>query len=169
MAEMWSLGVVPAWAASADEAGRLVLDQSFDPDSLHELRNCVRAAAVAAGMPDDKAAQVMLAVHELAANSVLHGGGAGWARMRVVGAQLYCAVSDPGQRGAGDGEYAHGDRPDRDSADGAAWLIQAGHGLSLVRSIADQFSVASGPGGSQVIAVFELPEFQVGVTGVTGQ
>src|SRR5215472_19331192 len=97
MADMWSRGSVPGWAVSADEAGRLVLDQAFDADSLHELRNAVLAAAVDAGMPDDQAAQVMLAVHELAANSVRHGGGAGRAWMRIVGEELHCQVNDAGR------------------------------------------------------------------------
>jgi anti-sigma regulatory factor (Ser/Thr protein kinase) len=149
MADMWSRGSVPGRAVSADEAGRLVLDQAFDADSLHELRNAVLAAAVDAGMSADQAAQVMLAVHELAANAVLHGGGAGWARMRVVGARLHCRVSDSGQRGAGG--QANGD-----GTGVASWQVQPGHGLWIVQHIAEDFSVTSSLGGSAVNAVFAL-------------
>lgn len=156
MADMWSRGSVPGWAVSADEAGRLVLDQAFDADSLHELRNAVLAAAVDAGMPDDQAAQVMLAVHELAANAVLHGGGAGWARMRLVEAQLHCRVSDIGEH-VPDGQ-AHG------TGAAASWQVQPGHGLWLVQNIADNFSVASSLGGSAVNAVFAVREFRGGVS-----
>jgi anti-sigma regulatory factor (Ser/Thr protein kinase) len=63
---------------------------------LPDLRNAVLAGAVAAGLPDDRAAEVTLAVHKLAANAVRHGGGAGRARMRVVAGQLQCQVSDAG-------------------------------------------------------------------------
>jgi anti-sigma regulatory factor (Ser/Thr protein kinase) len=165
MADIWSRGNVPRWAASADEAGQLVLDQAFDVDRLHELRNAVLAAAVAAGMPDDQAAQVMLAVHELAANAVLHGGGAGRARLRVVGAELHCRVSDVGQRAA-DGQLGADGQAHGDGADATTlWQVLPGHGLWLVRNIADHLSMTSSLGGSQVHAVFALPEFRGGATG----
>jgi hypothetical protein len=74
----------------------VTLDQGFDATTLPDLRNAVLAGAVAAGLPDDRAAEVTLAVHKLAANAVRHGGGAGRARMRVVAGQLHCQVSDAG-------------------------------------------------------------------------
>jgi anti-sigma regulatory factor (Ser/Thr protein kinase) len=148
MADARSRDSLPGWAVPGDEAG-LVLDQAFHAGTLHVLRKAVLAKAGAAGMPDDRAAQVMLAVHELAANAVRHGGGAGRARMRVVGGELHCQVSDAGQ--GGDGHARDG------GADAVApWLFRRGHGLWLVRNVADRVSVASSPGGSQVIAVFPL-------------
>ena len=56
------------------------LDQQFDEGTLHILREMVAAHASAAGMPDDRATDVMFAVHELAANAVRHGGGSGGCR-----------------------------------------------------------------------------------------
>jgi len=158
MADAWSRGSLPGWAVAGDAAEGLVLDQVFDADTLHELRKAVLAAAVAAGMPDDQAAQVMLAVHELAANSVRHGGGAGRAWMRIVGEELHCQVNDAGR--GGDGQ----DRGE--GADAAApWPFQRGHGLWVVRKVADRVSVAASLGGSQAIAVFSLPGFRGGATG----
>ena len=51
----------------------MALDQTFDADTLADLRKAVLAVATAVGMPDHRAAEVMLAVHELAANAVRHG------------------------------------------------------------------------------------------------
>jgi anti-sigma regulatory factor (Ser/Thr protein kinase) len=163
MADTWSRGILPRWAVPGDTAEGLVLDQVFDAETLHELRKAVLAAAVAAGMPDDRAAQVMLAVHELAANSVCHGGGAGRARMSIVGGDLHCQVSDAGQGGDGQG----GDGLDRGEGEDAAapWTFQRGHGLWVVRKVADHVSVAASLGDSQVIAVFGLPGFRGGATG----
>jgi anti-sigma regulatory factor (Ser/Thr protein kinase) len=47
-------------------------------------------------MPEGRALDVMLAVHELAANAVEHGGGTGRLRMSVTNRELICQVSDPG-------------------------------------------------------------------------
>ena len=149
MADAWSQGSLPGWTLSGDEAG-LMLDQAFDAGTLRVLRKAVLAEASAAGMSDDRAAQVMLAVHELAANAVRHGGGAGRARMRIVGGELHCQVSDAGQGSAG---QARGEGADVV----APWPVRRGHGLWVVRNVADRVSMASGLGGSQVIVVFVLP------------
>jgi anti-sigma regulatory factor (Ser/Thr protein kinase) len=129
----------------------MALDQWFDGGTLPALRGAVRAEALAAGMPRHRTADVVLAVHELAANAVRHGGGSGRAQLWVAEAALHCMVSDAG-RGGDDG-HAHAwsrvaVRP---------WLFQLGHGLWLVRGVADQLTAAPGPGGSQVTAVFALP------------
>lgn len=132
----------------------MALDEAFDVNTLHELRKAVLAEAIAAGMPHDRAMDVMLAVHELAANAVCHGGGAGRARVRAAACELHCEVRDagPGRVNAvADGGGAAGARP---------WAVRSGHGLWLVRKAADHVSVAAGfagSGGSCVTAVFALP------------
>jgi anti-sigma regulatory factor (Ser/Thr protein kinase) len=137
----------------------MALDQAFNANTLHVLREAVLVEAAAAGMPDDRATEVMLAVHELAANAVRHGGGTGQARMRVVAGELHCQVSDAGP-GSADGDARRGDagtiRP---------WPLQPGHGLWLVRNAADHVSMASGLGGSEVTAVFTLPGFSGAAAG----
>jgi anti-sigma regulatory factor (Ser/Thr protein kinase) len=54
-----------------------MLDQEFGETTLRVLRETVPAHATDAGMPEGRALDVMLAVHELAANAVEHGGGPG--------------------------------------------------------------------------------------------
>jgi anti-sigma regulatory factor (Ser/Thr protein kinase) len=124
----------------------MTLNQSFNADTLHTLRAAVLAEAAAAGMLRDEASQVMLAVHELAANSVVHGAGTGQLWMDTVAGQLVCNVSDAGAAHAGG-----------DGRPSGAWQVEAGHGLWLVHQLADHVSVVAGPDGSRATAVFGLP------------
>lgn len=130
----------------------LALDQRFDSDSLSDLRKAVRSEATALGLPDTRTAEVVLAVHELAANAVVHGGGSGWARMRVVAGELHCQVSDPGA-GMGDAHTGTG----TGAGTAQPWPFRPGRGLWLARNVADRFSMAPGVSGSQVTVVFTLP------------
>jgi anti-sigma regulatory factor (Ser/Thr protein kinase) len=128
----------------------MTLNQAFNAGTLHVLREAVLAEAKAAGMPRDRATDVMIAVHELAANAVSHGTGTGRLQMHVTGGQLYCHVSDGSPaRAAGD---ARGRGPGAQS-----WPVEVGHGIWLVRQIADLVSIISGPDGSEAIAVFTIP------------
>jgi anti-sigma regulatory factor (Ser/Thr protein kinase) len=122
-------------AGDGPEPGVVVLDESFDAAALHLLRERVAACLVTAGMPEDRAMYVTLAVHELAANAVRHGAGSGRLLLRAAGGALRCLVSDAGP-GAG------------------PWPLRQGHGLWIVRAVADQVTVSSGPHGSRVTAVF---------------
>jgi anti-sigma regulatory factor (Ser/Thr protein kinase) len=144
----------------------MALDRGFDADMLPDLRKEVLAQAAAAGMVADRAADVMLAVHELAANAVRHGAGAGWLAMRVRDGRLECEVSDAGPPRV-DGQGVDGQGVDGQGVDGQGfrtamaatrpWPVQRGHGLWLVEAAADQVSVARGSAGSRVTAVFNLP------------
>jgi anti-sigma regulatory factor (Ser/Thr protein kinase) len=51
----------------------------FEIDSLHELRGFVARAAAAAELSDERAEDMILAASEVAANSIVHGGGKGHA------------------------------------------------------------------------------------------
>jgi anti-sigma regulatory factor (Ser/Thr protein kinase) len=119
----------------------VTLDQRFDVRTLRILRETVAAHASAAGMPEERALDVMLAVHELAANAVRHGGGTGRMRMNVTAGELVCQVSDPGP------DAAVPEQP---------WPYEPGHGLWLVSQVADRITVDSGPAGSTVTAAFAL-------------
>jgi anti-sigma regulatory factor (Ser/Thr protein kinase) len=129
----------------------MALNCAFDANTLPGLRKAVLAEAAAAGMRGDQAADVVLAVHELAANAVRHGAGAGQLEMSVRDGRLHCQVSDaspPGVAGHGSGTGIAAAQP---------WPVQRGHGLWLVQATADQVSVAWGSAGSQVTAVFIVP------------
>ena len=114
----------------------VLLDEGFNAATLHRLRDRVKACAVAAGMSASRVPDIILAVHELAANAVRHGAGKGRLVLHTApGGALTCQVSDTGP----------GPLP---------WPVRQGHGLWIVRETADQMTVSSGPGGSRVTAVF---------------
>lgn len=114
----------------------VLLNEGFDAATLHRLRDRVKACAAAAGLAASQVADVVLAVHELAANAVRHGAGAGRLVLHAApDGALTCQVSDTGPA------------PQR-------WPVRQGHGLWIVRETADQMTVSSGPDGSRVTAVF---------------
>jgi anti-sigma regulatory factor (Ser/Thr protein kinase) len=126
------------------ETGVLLI-QEFNAATLRFLREAVVAHASAAGLSQERAVDVMLAVHELAANAVRHGAGSGRLRMEVTPGQLRCQVSDAGPHD----RAAHGTM-------GPPWPVEPGHGLWVTRNAADQVSITVGPGGSVVNVVFRL-------------
>jgi anti-sigma regulatory factor (Ser/Thr protein kinase) len=133
------------------------LDQEFGETTLRVLRETVLAHATAAGMPEGRALDVMLAVHELAANAVEHGGGTGRLRMSVTNRELICRVSDPGPASSGLPRNSMlGSQCPGAAAQTSPWPYEPGHGLWLVRQIADHISVNCSPAGSQVTVAFTM-------------
>jgi anti-sigma regulatory factor (Ser/Thr protein kinase) len=132
-------GSCPHVTSSGEESevAAVVFDERFDASTLHLLRDRVAACVSAAGMPDDRAMDVILAVHELAANAVRHGAGAGRLLMRVAVGAMRCQVSDAGP-----------------AEEPGPWPLRQGHGLWIVRAVADEFTASCGPQGSQVTALF---------------
>jgi anti-sigma regulatory factor (Ser/Thr protein kinase) len=118
------------------------LDLAFDSRMLPMLRARMHVHARRAGMPGDQAADVILAIHELAANAITHGGETGRLRIWDLAGALRCQVDD-------------GDPPAPGDPARASWLPdRAGHGLWVVRHIADQMQIASGPRGTRVTVTF---------------
>jgi anti-sigma regulatory factor (Ser/Thr protein kinase) len=132
--------------AGPDGEVRPVLDQAFDGDSLYALRAAVAAHGARAGLAEDRVGDLILAVHELAANAVRHGAGRGRLRIWITGGVLHCEVTDDGP-------------PHADAAavnDSAQWNIEPGHGLWVVRQVADRTSLYGGPSGTVVAVSFTL-------------
>jgi anti-sigma regulatory factor (Ser/Thr protein kinase) len=141
----------------AARAQPTALDQSFDGDSLYAVRAAVAAHASAAGIPEGRVRDVVLAVHELAANVVRHGAGQGRMRLWITGDGIRCEVADAGAPPAGAG----GDRPNASSRDAAQWPVEHDHGLWLVRKVADQASVECGPSGTVAVVTFRFASGRV--------
>jgi anti-anti-sigma factor len=120
-----------------------VLEQDFDADSLYALRAAVAAHASRAGLSEGRTGDFVLAVHELAANVIRHGAGHGRLRMWQTDGTVRCEVADDG-------------RPGTHPADVTLWDTQEGHGLWLVRQVADQATVESGPSGTVAALSFGL-------------
>ena len=128
---------------------------------LHSARTQVRACASHAGFGADEAEDVVLAVHELAANAVRHGGGAGRLRIWNLAGTLYCQVDDGDLPMSSRQERNHdgiavikpsgfSDRPSVNSLP-----CEPGHGLWVVQQLADQMQSLSGPGGTSVLVRFD--------------
>ena len=128
-----------------------VVDQFFDGDSLYALREAVAAHASQAGLSEGRVGDLVLAVHELAVNAVWHGAGHGRVRLWKTGDSLRFEVSDDGAAST-PGPADAGSEP----ADPPAWAIEPGHGLWLVRQLADQASLRSGPSGTVAVISFTL-------------
>jgi anti-sigma regulatory factor (Ser/Thr protein kinase) len=140
----------------APPAGFVPLDQAFNASSLYALRAAVAAHAAAAGLGKSQVYDVTAVAHELAANAVVHGAGHGRLRLWADGAFLYCQVSDDGRNGA--------TPPSAPSGDGAApWPAEHGHGLWLVRQVADHVGIGHGPSGTTATARFPLALVRVTV------
>lgn len=141
------------------------LDRAFASGSLHELRAEVLAQACRAGLSESRAMDVVLAVHELAANSVCHGAGTGRLRMWQLTRALCCLVDDGDPPASGDSAGRPGGRiGPAVSETGASrptptssWPTVRGHGLWVVQHVADHMHVVSGPGGTRVRLTFDLP------------
>jgi anti-sigma regulatory factor (Ser/Thr protein kinase) len=124
---------------AAGDGESLALDQAFDSDSLYALRAAVAAHGSQAGLSDGRTRDLVLAVHELAANAVRHGAGQGRLRLWAAADAVRCEVTDEGAPG---------------EADAARWQAEPGHGLWLVRRIADSASVRSGASGTVAAVTF---------------
>lgn len=83
-------GPLPERAARADEL-------EFTIDDLGVVRGMVMAWAQAAGLQGMRASDLVLAVNELAANSVRYGGGRGRVRSWREADRLVCEVCDSGR------------------------------------------------------------------------
>ena len=71
-----------------------LLDQEFDPDTLPALRAALSAHALEAGLAEELAGDLVLAVHELAANAIAHGAGYGHLRLWHLPGALSCEITD---------------------------------------------------------------------------
>src|SRR5207302_888229 len=138
--------------AAARDGEPPALDQAFDGDSLFALRATVAAHGSRAGLSEGRTRDLVLAVHELAANAVRHGAGRGRLRLWTAPDRIRCEVTD----GGADGDPADEDSPGAEAADAALWHVEPGHGLWLVRRIADGASVQSDPSGTVAAVSFRL-------------
>jgi anti-sigma regulatory factor (Ser/Thr protein kinase) len=121
------------------------LDLAFDSGTLHVLRVEVLTHVCRAGWPEGRAGEVVLAVHELAANVIMHGWGEGRLRLWSVVGGLLCQVDDGDPPASGDGVA-----PD-------SLPSVPGHGLWVVAQIADKVHTLSGPHGTSVTVTFGVP------------
>lgn len=135
---LMSLGLHP-FAEKLRSPHGPVLELAFDGDALAELRHTIAAWATANGLGAERTDELVLAVDELASNSIRHGGGAGTLRWWREDEALLCEVRDEGWIPA---RLAGHVRPGTDA--------RCGRGLWLVNQLCDLVQIRSAPAGSAV-------------------
>jgi anti-sigma regulatory factor (Ser/Thr protein kinase) len=108
-------------------------------EGMGASRRHVRARAAELGLGDARAAEFSLAVHELVANSVRHGGGEGSVSLWSDDGTIVCEVADHGRF---DAPFAGRVRPSRTAG--------GGRGLWIVNQLCDLVQIRSGPDGTVV-------------------
>jgi anti-sigma regulatory factor (Ser/Thr protein kinase) len=108
----------------------------FGRATIRRARLFVSEHAERAGLAAERAADLVLAVSELATNSVLHAGGAGTVRVWREGSVLLCEVRDAGRVGE---PLVGRERPTADRS--------SGRGLWLVNHLCDLVQLRSFPEG----------------------
>jgi anti-sigma regulatory factor (Ser/Thr protein kinase) len=121
--------------APAGEPDRM----TFDVDSLSELRRFVSVRLERAELTRDRAHDFLLAVNEIACNSVRHGGGRGVLTVWEDDATLLCDVQDAGEITK---PLAGRERPE----DGQSH----GYGLWLANQLCDLVQIRTLPAGNLV-------------------
>lgn len=123
------LGPEPVDAAALD----------FDTDALGEVRAFAIAEAARRSLSDDRLLDLELAVNELAANSIVHGGGGGTLRVWSRPGHVVCEVTDLG--------HIHdplaGRRP-------VGPEVHGGRGLLLVNQVSDLVRISRTADGTRV-------------------
>jgi anti-sigma regulatory factor (Ser/Thr protein kinase) len=114
------------WAVPLPEPAREPAVLAFDADSLGLLRRMAAREAARSGLTGQRAADLVMAVNELATNSLRHGGGSGQARIWEQPGALVCEVRDRGRLTA---PLADRERPPAG--------VEGGRGLWLVNQLCD--------------------------------
>jgi anti-sigma regulatory factor (Ser/Thr protein kinase) len=118
---------------------------TFDAGCIDAVRRLAEQRAWNAGLSAERAVDVALAVHELAANSVRHGGG--WGRLRIWSepSEVVFEVADRGVVR----DPLVGRRAPEPSTEG-------GRGLWLANQLCDLVQLRSGPEGTVVRVLMGL-------------
>jgi anti-sigma regulatory factor (Ser/Thr protein kinase) len=128
-------GPPPQFSAPLPPAPGEPPEHRITNESLPGIRALVAAYARASGVREPRAGDLVLATHEVAANSILHGGGEGMLRVWDEGDSVICEVSD---RGRMDKPLAGRARPELDEQGGwGLWLANQLCDLVQLRTLAD--------------------------------
>jgi anti-sigma regulatory factor (Ser/Thr protein kinase) len=123
--------IAAPFAESLPDPPESALELAFGPGPLEALRWLVGRAAEDAGLDELRAADLVLAVHELATNTVRHGGGRGTLRIWREPDALICEVADAGRI---DQPLAGRERPLAAQAGGRGlWLVNQLCDLAQIR------------------------------------
>lgn len=113
--------------------------QEFGLDELHDVRALIAATATAGGLSSNRTNDLMAAVSELAANSILYGGGRGLVTVWGEEGAIFAEIADGGTiTDPTVGQV----RPDPKA--------EHGRGLYIANRVCDEVSIDSGPTGTRI-------------------
>ncbi len=124
---------LPPFAAGPDSV------REFSSATLVAVREDVISHALGAGVPSERSADLALAVHEVAVNSIQHGSGRGVLRIWREAGALVCEIRDSGRI--------------TDPLVGRsmpAWDDESGRGLWMANQLCDLVQVRSGADGTTI-------------------
>ena len=127
-------------------AGRTLFDLPFTMADLARLRFLVTRRSEDAGLSEPRLSDFVLAVHEVASNAVVHGGGKGRIQLTYTGDGLRCVVTDSGPGLTRPKPCESATLPEGDDA-------EDGRGLWLAQALTDHFEVAVRETGTAVTLV----------------
>ena len=110
---------------------------AFGEEELPGLRAQVECRALQEGLSGSRAQDLMIAVSEIAANTIVHAGGAGILQIWRDGTALVCEIRDEGRIT----DPLAGRHPDSPHA-------ESGHGLRIAHELCDLIELRSGPWGT---------------------
>jgi len=138
---------------AAPDVRTVALDQTFDADTLYQLRSAVAAHGADLGLTEPALGDLVLVAHELASNAVRHGHADADdpGRLRLWrqaardgnGGAITCEVSDHGPGLSNPASAGRTPAPP-----GAA----GGRGLWIVRQVMRDLDIRTGPTGTTVTA-----------------
>jgi anti-sigma regulatory factor (Ser/Thr protein kinase) len=131
--------IVAPFAPPLTEPDSIPEELTFGMSGLADVRRHVADLAVRVGLDERRADDLVVAVHELAANSVRHGGGRGVLRSWNGGTGVTCEIRDAGYIAE---PLAGRLRP--------AAAVEGGHGMWLANQLCDLVQVRSSRAGTVV-------------------
>ncbi len=164
MAEMTGeAGVVALdrlWPGDIADCSGELLDVVFGWADFARLRHQVAAQCAAAGLTGTRLDDFVLAVHEIAANAIVHAGAGGRLILRRAASGLRCVVADtipkgtvscPAPRSADMRETAAAAVAEAEPGEPIG--ADSGRGLWLAATLADELSITSGP-DSTIVSLY---------------
>ncbi len=124
--------------------GGAATELQFTIDELGSLRSFISAAAARTPLGGERASDLVLAVNELATNSICHGGGEGTLRIWRDERALMCEVRDRGHIADPESKLG-GDQPSADA--------MSGRGLWLVDQLCDRVQIHSSAATGSTVRV----------------
>ncbi|MFF1692950.1 ATP-binding protein [Streptomyces sp. NPDC058257] len=129
--------------------GRMLLELPFTMADLARLRFLVTRRAEDTGLCDPRLSDFVLAVHEVASNAVVHGGGKGRFQLAYTGHGLRCVITDSGPGMIRQRPCESATLPEGEEA-------EDGRGLWLAQALTDHFEVTVNEDGTTVTLVMLL-------------